>query len=132
MLLKTVSTFVACLMLGYSSFGAELTSGDVRYWLNPEHGNLRKASNDSALFIRECFDHYRLLTVDEELVGKESEDRVVEMEQKEGRITFTCRNETLRATLVKAYWIDPDHGWLFKRIDVDPDPGIGGASLACR
>jgi hypothetical protein len=120
----------SCLMASSVS-GITLSSGGIRYQLSPDHGNLQEASEDGPAFISESFDCYRLLSADAVVEGLESDDVVVEENSgpNEDRVTFKCRNEELGLALDKTYSIDREHGWLFKKVEVRADAGVGGMLL---
>ncbi len=129
MMMKTIPIMFFSGLLVMPSTGMELFDSGYRYRLNTQHGNLAEASLNHSPFMKESFDHYRLLTAEGEAEAKESEDRVVQVDETESGITFTCRSDKLGITLTKTYWIAPAHGWLFKRTDVTADKGPGGLLL---
>jgi len=109
----------------------ELSNGNFRYRINAQHGNLQEASQDGEPFASESFDCYRLLSAEAVSEGLESDDVVTGTEHDSNghKVTFICRNEDLGVTIEKRYQLDLKHGWLFKRIDVHADAGVGGMLL---
>jgi hypothetical protein len=114
--------------LGAPAPADELVQASLRYTFNPEHGNLAGAAAGDDPFMVESFDHYRLWTPEGVTEAGEADDVVIKREVAEdgSRVLFGCRNETLRLDLLKEYRIDPDHGWLVKKIAIRADPEVGG------